>query len=1063
MLRVASAGVALFAAAILISWSERWTAVLQVAPGSPSTEYNAALCLILCSAGVALLPSRFGRFAIVAGGLVAIVGIATALEYFSFPFGIDNLLVRDYIVPAVGAFPGRMSPLSADCFIILGICLIIAGAADNRQWALLLAGSLASVVAVIAAGQILGYSLGIQAVDDWGAYTRIAIRSAVAYLVLGAAILIWVWDAASRLNFKLSNWLTMLSSVTLIALITFASWASVAQMKNAIDWRTHTIDVISGAEVLLGDLTDISRGMRGYALTGEAAALAMYSRGVAEAPEQLSELRSLTRDNPSQVPRLDALAKDLADVLSDAQRLRLSRNFGSPSAALQPLDDGDGRIAMDRASADISSFTNAERALLVTRDAASREKNSNTVRLLVMISVLAPILLVLAHIMAGAEMSRRRRTEAKLQAVSSLQTAILNAANYAIIATSVDGIVTSFNSAAERWFGYDAAEVIGQPAPAAWHDQAEVRARAAALSVELERKVSPGFETFVAKARLGHRDENEWTAIRRDGSRFPVWLSVTAVLDVAGHAVGYVSVIADIAKRKLHDAELRLSEERFRRAFDDAPIGMALVGLTGRWLRVNRSLCDMIGYTDAELLKTDLQAVTHSDDLPQELELFRRVLAGEIPSYQMEARNLHKNGGVVFVQLTVSLVRDPSGTPIYFVKQSENITERREIDRMKGEFISTVSHELRTPLTSIRGSLGLIDAGVLGKLPEKAEAMLKIAYQNSERLVRIINDILDLEKSSSRSVQLHIESVSVPVFLREALAANQGYGMKYQVRFILESTPDIEVLADRDRLMQAMANLLSNAAKFSPQGSEVRVRACVRDLQVRFEVQDYGTGIPEGFRGRIFEKFAQADSSSSRRHEGTGLGLSITRQLVEAMNGTIGFATVAGKGTIFYFELPRAGKAPNGLPGDMPPELAQPAIVSDSNDDSNGLIAVAPQLPRILHVEDDADLSNVIEAAFAGKVELVNVGTLEGARVLLREGSFSVLMLDPGLADGDGLSLLDQLPDLGAGSIPVVVLSATEVSSDVRHRIAAVLVKSRVSESHIVQTILSLLPVSASS
>jgi PAS domain S-box-containing protein len=654
-------------------------------------------------------------------------------------------------------------------------------------------------------------------------------------------------------------------------------------------------------------------------------------------------------------------------------------------------------------------------------------------------------------------MSRHRRFAAELPVVSSLHTAILNAANYAMISSSVDGIITSFNSTAERWLGYDAADVIGRPLSTVWHDQGEVRTRAAALSVELEREVAPGFEAFVAKARLGHRDENEWTIIRRDGSRFPGWVSVSAVLDVAGQTIGYLGVIDDMTKRNHHDVELRLSEERFRRAFDDAPIGMALVGLTGRWLRVNRSLCDMIGYSEAELLKTDLQAVTHPDDLPEELELSRRVLAGEIPSYQMEVRNLHKKGGVVFVKLTVSLVRDPSGTPLYLVKQSENITERKEIDRMKGEFISTVSHELRTPLTSIRGSLGLIDSGVLGKLPKKAEAMLKIAYQNSERLVRIINDILDLEKSNSGGVELHIERVPIAVFLREALAANQGYGMKYQVRFVLESTPDIEVLADPDRLMQAMANLLSNAAKFSPPGSEVSVRALERGLQVRFEVQDYGTGIPQEFQGRIFEKFAQADSSSSRRYEGTGLGLSITRQLVEAMNGTIGFVTVAGKGTIFHFELPRAGKAPNPVPG-QPPEPAQPAMASDPH----ALIAVAPLLPRILHVEDDADLSKVIEAAFAGKVELVNAGTLEGARALLREGSFSVLMLDAGLADGDGLRLLDQLAEFGAGHMPVVVLSAIEVPRHVRRRVAAALVKSRASESRIVRTILALLPASKS-
>src|SRR5262249_28699619 len=149
------------------------------------------------------------------------------------------------------------------------------------------------------------------------------------------------------------------------------------------------------------------------------------------------------------------------------------------------------------------------------------------------------------------------------------------------------------------------------------------------------------------------------------------------------------------------------------------------------------------------LLSTDFQSVTHPEDLEADLALVRKVLSGEINSYQMEKRYLHRNGSVVYASLSVSLVRDRDGAPLYFVSQIENIAHRREMDRLKREFISTVSHELRTPLTSIRGSLGLVDAGVLGALPEKAQAMVKIAHQNAERLVRIINDILDVEKIES--------------------------------------------------------------------------------------------------------------------------------------------------------------------------------------------------------------------------------------------------------------------------------------------------------------------------
>lgn len=660
-------------------------------------------------------------------------------------------------------------------------------------------------------------------------------------------------------------------------------------------------------------------------------------------------------------------------------------------------------------------------------------------------------LIGLTVVVAWHQVQRRRQAEAALYGISTLQTAILNAANYAIVSTSVDGIVTTFNSTAEQWLGYAAAEILGKPAPDLWHDPNEMRERAKALSAEMGCPVAAGFDTLVTKARHGQREEGEWTMIRKDNSRFPVWLSVTAVLDLAGQTIGYVRVMADMTKRKNHDAALRLSEERFRRAFDDAPIGMALISVEGLWLKVNRALCDMIGYTDEELVGTNLHAVTHQDDIEAELKILQELLAGKFSSYQLEKRYLHRDGSFVSVMLIVSLVRDASGAPVYFVKQIEDITRRKEVDRLKNDFIATVSHELRTPLTSIRGSLGLIEGGALGKLPEKAAAMLKIAYQNCERLVRIINDILDAEKIQSSGVELHLGSVPVRSFLQQALAVNEGYGVRYHVRFVLQATHAfLAFLADADRLMQVMANLLSNAAKFSPPGAEVIVRASERATRVRVEVEDNGTGIPEEFRGRIFDKFAQADSSTSRHFEGTGLGLSITRQLIEAMGGTIGFQSTTGQGTIFYFELPQAAYTPT-VPS-LPAPKATPSL-------DNALPAPAPNrtIPRVLYVEDDKDLNNFIEVALAGKAEVITARTIQEAEVLLCGSEFSMLILDLSMPDGHGLSLLE-LPALADRSMPVVILSTTEASRHAQQRVAASLVKSRVSEAHIIQTIISLLP-----
>jgi CheY-like chemotaxis protein len=222
----------------------------------------------------------------------------------------------------------------------------------------------------------------------------------------------------------------------------------------------------------------------------------------------------------------------------------------------------------------------------------------------------------------------------------------------------------------------------------------------------------------------------------------------------------------------------------------------------------------------------------------------------------------------------------------------------------------------------------------------------------------------------------------------------------------------------------------------------------------RVEVEDRGIGIPEEFHKHIFEKFAQADASVARRFEGTGLGLSITRQLLKAMDGTIGFTTEVGRGTIFHFELPLAD--PLAAAPDPSSDIQQQvsALTWDSipHEDSDRLKI----LPRILHVEDDPDLSNVLRAALAGRIHVINAPTLAAAQRMLREESFVAIVLDPTLPDGNGLALLDEFPVLALQQIPILIFSASEVSQEIRSRVRAVLIKSRVSEAHMLQTLLSL-------
>ncbi|MDX2028871.1 MAG: HAMP domain-containing sensor histidine kinase [Alphaproteobacteria bacterium] len=223
----------------------------------------------------------------------------------------------------------------------------------------------------------------------------------------------------------------------------------------------------------------------------------------------------------------------------------------------------------------------------------------------------------------------------------------------------------------------------------------------------------------------------------------------------------------------------------------------------------------------------------------------------------------------------------------------------------KDEFISTVSHELRTPLTSIRGALALVVSGAAGTLPDKVQQLLVVAHRNSERLVHIVNDILDAEKVEAGKMRVTLQSVPVLAFLEQALVYNEPYAKKFGTRFTLQEAPaNTSITADPDRLMQVMSNLLSNAAKFSPAGAETLIRAHERGGRIVIEVQDSGPGIPEDFMPHVFEKFAQARNSSAPKHEGTGLGLNLSRQLVELMQGEISFTTQPGRGTTFSIFLP---------------------------------------------------------------------------------------------------------------------------------------------------------------
>jgi signal transduction histidine kinase len=326
------------------------------------------------------------------------------------------------------------------------------------------------------------------------------------------------------------------------------------------------------------------------------------------------------------------------------------------------------------------------------------------------------------------------------------------------------------------------------------------------------------------------------------------------------------------------------------------------------WLLVNPAAVRAAGRPLSDLLGRRLSAV-YPESWP--LGLFDRyVQVVETGEPQVFEQRFERDGKTRHSMVSVVKVGDG------FAASYENVTESRlaheallRLSQAQSDFISTVSHELRTPLTSIRGALALLAGNVTGPLPDAARPMVDIALRNSERLLALINDLLDIQRIESGSLDLSLQEVELTCLLEQALEDNHAFGAQLGVTYrLIHGEPELWVQGDPNRLLQLLANLLSNAAKFSPPQGTVEIAAERHGGWARVSVRDHGPGIPEEFWPRIFTRFAQADSSNSRQRGGTGLGLSICKALVERMGGRIGFETdtesAAGHGTTFHFELP---------------------------------------------------------------------------------------------------------------------------------------------------------------
>jgi PAS domain S-box-containing protein len=485
-------------------------------------------------------------------------------------------------------------------------------------------------------------------------------------------------------------------------------------------------------------------------------------------------------------------------------------------------------------------------------------------------------------------------TDLHVEATSRLMEALVESENRmrrrvelladAILETDQDWSIVFLNPAWEQLTGFAPNDCLGRPAS----DFFAVECRSDVMRVLADRS--------------GEHQEFDTRIERADGRIVHVHLTTSPI-----STSGVVAVLRDITREHEYQEEL----SKVSVVASSTSNLVVVTDALGRIDWVNPAFAQRTGYTLDEVRGLTPGSFLQGPGTDQEVVDRIRTAIHERRSTTEELLNYTKAGDPYWISLNLTPVIDAEGRLERFISVQDDITERKRVERMKTEFVSTVSHELRTPLTAISGALGLLAGGVAGPLPEQAKKLLGIAQKNGERLTILINDLLDMEKLVEGGIPIESECHVLMPLIELAINDNQTYADKYAVRLaIIEDCGDTVVDVDSLRLMQVMSNLLSNACKFAPADTSVDVAAHVGERTVRISVRDRGPGIPESFREVIFDKFSQADASDSRAVGGTGLGLAISKELVERMGGSIGYESTEGNGATFFVDLPIVSRVP---------------------------------------------------------------------------------------------------------------------------------------------------------